>query len=226
MCLLLINMNPFYIMFRLYILAFLVNLLMFMGLIFVQLENIALTSKLDRIGQILLFGNAGSTEDQIRFQALKLQYHWVDTRIFEEIQLNSQKTGLPISILAAVIHAESRGYKYAKGKKVKVVLNNGKTKVTRARGLMQIIPEFHWRRKALRQLYDPSHNIRVGSKYLSWCVKVANGNLKTALKNYNSGPNSKYYNWPYISEVIRLKNQTEHKVNALRIKSVSNLLST
>jgi len=61
-----------------------------------------------------------------------------------------------------------------------------------ARGLMQVMPGTARkieRRRGL-DLYDPSSNIRVGSKYLSILRKQHNGDYSRLIASYNAGPNS------------------------------------
>lgn len=61
-----------------------------------------------------------------------------------------------------------------------------------ARGLMQVMPNTARRieRKRNINLYDPSTNIRIGSKYLHILRKQHNGDYSRLIASYNAGPNS------------------------------------
>ena len=64
-----------------------------------------------------------------------------------------------------------------------------------ARGLMQVMPETaRWVSQELKyqnfhedMLFEPEHNIMMGSWYLRYLLKQFNGNLVTALAAYNGG---------------------------------------
>jgi soluble lytic murein transglycosylase-like protein len=95
-------------------------------------------------------------------------------------------------LVACLIQAESEGKRKAHGPK---------TKSGRARGLMQVMP-FHVKKKDRHRLFDSKFNITVGVRIFSGFVRKRRGNLVKALKDYNSGPASHYYNISYIREVL------------------------
>ena len=57
-----------------------------------------------------------------------------------------------------------------------------------AMGLMQLIPETA-ARFGVKNVFDPSENIRAGSEYLRWLLDHFEGDLKLALAGYNAGEN-------------------------------------
>lgn len=143
---------------------------------------------------------------------LKKQYKWMTNSYFKIIYRASNKYNLPVTLTAAVIQAESQGKWWAKGKPVTVKTIRGQWIRTRALGLMQVIPEFHWVGRPKKALRNPWNNIFVGTKYLAYCMKLAKWNVVRGLKNYNAGPGSSYYNWPYINKIIRLHKQPIKKI--------------
>lgn len=64
-----------------------------------------------------------------------------------------------------------------------------------ARGLMQVLPDTaHWVAKELKypnfqvdMLYEPEHNINIGTWYLRYLLKQFNGNQIAAIAAYNGG---------------------------------------
>ena len=59
-----------------------------------------------------------------------------------------------------------------------------------AKGLMQIIPEFHedrMNRLNCTDLFDPKQNVTVGMDFLSELIEKYDGNLHKALTAYNNG---------------------------------------
>ena len=143
-------------------------------------------------------------------------YPWLTKEIWNNIKAatvkysNDKHNGVDHELVMAVIDAESSGNVNAIGPRVRVRANN-RYIVTQALGLMQIIPEFHYRFKNKTGLFEVKTNINIGVAYLSTCLRLAKGNLTVMLKNYNSGPNSSFYNWPYIKKIlansIRFKKQ-------------------
>lgn len=101
----------------------------------------------------------------------------------------------------SLIRAESDGRAHIEGPRIRIKLK-GKYVYTRAVGLMQVIAEYHYR-GARERLFDPRENIKTGTKVLNDCLKRSKGNLVVALKNYNSGYYSNYYNWKYINKILK-----------------------
>jgi hypothetical protein len=124
---------------------------------------------------------------KIEYTALKKRYQWLNPWIFGIIYTESSRVGLSHKLIAAVIHAESRGRQRA-------VSSSG------AVGLMQIMP-FHHRGKR-RELFNPRINIRKGCRILKSYLKMTNGKLAKALKYYNAGPRGSTYNGRYIAEIV------------------------
>lgn len=86
--------------------------------------------------------------------------------------------GLPVGVLASMLHTESR-YK------------PGAQSPTGAMGLAQIMPDT-WRditrNDPTANPYNPEHSIKYGAQYLSQMVKNNNGDIDKALAAYNWGP--------------------------------------
>ena len=57
-----------------------------------------------------------------------------------------------------------------------------------AMGLMQLIPATA-ARFGVKDVFDPSENVRAGSEYLRWLLDHFDGDLKLALAGYNAGEN-------------------------------------
>lgn len=57
-----------------------------------------------------------------------------------------------------------------------------------AMGLMQLIPATA-ERFGVKDVFDPSENVRAGAEYLRWLLDHFNGDLKLALAGYNAGEN-------------------------------------
>jgi soluble lytic murein transglycosylase-like protein len=153
-------------------------------------------------------------QDNSHEEALLQTFDYLKERSFliNPIIRYSLDYGISPGLLASLIDRESKGRKYASGPKVRINYK-GERIVTRAIGLTQLIPEYHGRRC---NLYRIECNIKTGASYLSWCISQAKGNIEVGLKNYNSGPNSKYYYWDYIDEVS--SNYKLYKYNYKKIK--------
>lgn len=100
-------------------------------------------------------------------------------------------------LAAALIEAESE-WRMVSGKPVKVNLPNNRSGVYRAIGLMQVMPFNHPHGE--QPLWWPDTNIRYGCLVLA--RYAAGRTVVDSLKNYNSGPASNHYNWPYIRKII------------------------
>ena len=92
----------------------------------------------------------------------------------------SEETGLDPDLLEAVVLCESSGDPTA-------VSSAG------ARGLMQIMPMTHLeaqRRFGLPEgdLFDPEHNVEVGSRYLAYLLDRFDGDRRLAVAAYHMGP--------------------------------------
>lgn len=156
---------------------------------------------------ILLYGLHGGVIAPTFYTVAHKQYKWYTYDIHQHVMVAAKKYNVPPALIVGVIYAESEGYKRARGP---IITQEGKR--SRALGLMQVSPIYHWKHKNPDLLFDPKHNIFTGTRYLSYCIKLAKGNYKMALKNYNSGPASRFYNTPYIKKVLRIKNKLENSV--------------
>ncbi|MEO0075533.1 MAG: transglycosylase SLT domain-containing protein [candidate division WOR-3 bacterium] len=151
-------------------------------------------------GQILLplELNSKFLDYTIAYDGVKNKYSWVTRPMFLYVQYKTKDLALRNSefLIFSIIEHESSGYWYATGKPVT-------TKNIRARGLMQVMP-FHLPKGiSERLLYHPYVNIHFGVKVFSKYYNLAGNDLLVALKNYNSGPNSSFYNQSYIIKVVR-----------------------
>jgi soluble lytic murein transglycosylase-like protein len=91
------------------------------------------------------------------------------------------------SVILSIINAESEFNRFAFSS-------------SKARGLMQIMA-FNYKGNP-QDLYDPYINILTGTRIFREYLDLAKSDYGVALKNYNSGPNSKYYNLEYIRKVL------------------------
>ena len=97
------------------------------------------------------------------------------------IRQHADAAGLPFPLVLEVVRAESSGNPRARSG-------------ADARGLMQITPITHdhvlERNRALRRgnLYDPDHNLRVGTLYLSELMRRFDSDLPLVLAAYHMGP--------------------------------------
>ena len=90
------------------------------------------------------------------------------------MQIESKKNRLPVSLIAAIIMAESS-------------FNPNAISSANALGLMQVTRDTGDMYKA-SDLLIPEENIRVGAKHLSWLYyKVFSQDLTLALSAYNAG---------------------------------------
>ena len=83
--------------------------------------------------------------------------------------------GLPLRLAAAVVTVESGWRVNARG-------SSGE------RGLMQLMPATARMMGARGNLYNPTINMRAGTKYLNWCYRRARRNVAATIGCYNRGP--------------------------------------
>lgn len=133
------------------------------------------------------------------FLSIKRYYKGYTRELHNIIQKELVGKEVPLSLVLATIQAESRWKIRAQGKPV---YYKALDKRVRAIGLMQIMPIINYRGDP-KDLYRPEINLRYGIAYLNWCYKKANRNLVDTIKNYNSGPNSTFYNWPHIKKILK-----------------------
>ena len=119
-----------------------------------------------------------------------LKYPWLTEEIYQICVTESARNELPLSLVLAVIDAESGGNPMAVNRK------------SGARGLMQVMA-CHWYAGNPLDLHDPTVNVRVGCHVLAHYLTLARGELPRALKYYNAGPNGKKWNWKYINKIMR-----------------------
>ena len=136
------------------------------------------------------------------YNAAKKIHKWITPSKWKYIYKYSTLNNISPGLTAALIWHESEGKEWAKGPYVE---GQG-----RAYGLMQIMPKYHYKGNK-RDLLNTETNIRIGTKILSRFVQKEKGNLTKALKDYNSGPGSSYYNRPYIKGI--LKQYSQYKNN-------------
>lgn len=129
-----------------------------------------------------------------------LKAHWkapaeLAHKIVEAVHAQSEETGIPASLILAIIAKESSFRPDAKS-------GYG------AQGLMQVVPRWHPEKLEERNhgaLLDPVQNIEVGTQVLSEYVDKAKGNTRLALKKYSGGATSYY-------EMVRKYQATFEKV--------------
>jgi len=139
------------------------------------------------------------------------------------IRSNSVKYGVDEALIIAVITAESCFRQTARSHKS-------------AQGLMQLIPATA-KRFGVRDAYQPSQNIRGGTRYLKFLLKRFSGKLEYAVAGYNAGEGAvdRYSGIPpyretkeYVRRVMRVYNRlkgrsgttTYVKSNTKRVKAV------
>lgn len=104
----------------------------------------------------------------------------------------SEEFNVPVPLIAAVINAES-------GFNPHVVSRAG------AMGLMQLMPATWNSLGGSGSPFNPSHNIRLGTKYLRELLDQYRGNLRLTIAAYNAGPGavSRYGGVPPYRETRR-----------------------
>jgi hypothetical protein len=118
---------------------------------------------------------------------MQLQYPRMTDELFEIIYTEGRTHGIHVRLIASVINEESRWVQSARS-------GSG------AIGYMQVMP-IHFSGE-LSRLYTPRANISWGTGLLRIYLKMAQGNLVLALKHYNSGPASGFFNGHYIARVM------------------------
>jgi soluble lytic murein transglycosylase-like protein len=119
-------------------------------------------------------------------------YSWMTTEKFTAIYNAHKCYDVPIDEICAIINSESKGIPTAKS-------------YVNARGLMQILPRYHYKNGNPDDLYKIQLNIMKGTEIWKECKQIANGNVKKALVYYNAGPFcnvKKYKNWKYIFAIM------------------------
>lgn len=110
----------------------------------------------------------------------------IDINLLNHIQGLCADYEIPVELVLAVIEVESTY-------KADAVSSEG------AKGLMQIIPEYHedrMNRLNCTDLFDPKQNVAVGMDFLSDLIHEYDGNLHKALTAYNygqKGANDKFF---------------------------------
>lgn len=94
----------------------------------------------------------------------------------QEIVNAARKAGIDPALVHAVIGVESAYNARAVSPKGAV-------------GLMQVIPDTA-RRYGIENLMDPRHNLRAGTQYLSYLMRIFEGDLRLVLAAYNAGENA------------------------------------
>jgi soluble lytic murein transglycosylase-like protein len=123
------------------------------------------------------------------YKKYEKQYPKLSRPIFECAYFANNRLGVPTYIILAVMNSESE-------------FNTKAVSSSKARGLMQILAKYHYKRRNPKRLHKPWFNTILGTRILKDYMKLAKGNLLLALKHYNAGPRGTYYNGPYINEII------------------------
>ena len=158
---------------------------------------------------VLYFTNTPTSSDYvlyIREKTVGLKMG-IASRNYDSIIHKAQaKYGVAVSLIKAVIHAES-------GFDAQAVSKKG------ARGLMQIMPD-NYKVLSISDPFDPSQNIMGGTRYLKQLLNRYDDKLPLALAAYNAGPNAvdKYGQIPpyketknYVQKVMTLYNRYKHR---------------
>lgn len=113
----------------------------------------------------------------------EFRYRWQNKEINKIVRCEARKHNIKPAIIFNLIEAESSGRSRIVGKVIQIKYRD-KLIYTRAIGLMQIIPEYHYKGNA-NDLFNAKINIKTGCKILAGCIKKAKGNYINALRYYN-----------------------------------------
>ena len=164
-------------------------------------------------GGVLSFTNTPTSSDYvlyIREKTVGLQMGIASPNYDTIIHKAQAKYGVAISLIKAVIHAESGFDALAVSKKG-------------AKGLMQIMPD-NYKGLSISDPFDPSQNIMGGTRYLKQMLNRYDDKLPLALAAYNAGPSAvdKYGQIPpyketqnYVQKVMTLYNRYKHRFESL-----------
>lgn len=108
----------------------------------------------------------------------------------------AKQYGVNPNLIAAIIKQES-------GFNTKAISPAG------ARGLMQLMPATA-RSLGVKNSYDPSQNIKGGTKYIAQMLKKYGGNIEKALRAYNAGPGNLAKSYGFAETNKYVKNVTSN----------------
>jgi len=164
-------------------------------------------------GGVLYFTNTPTSPDYvlyIREKTVGLKARPFSRNYDTIIHKAQAKYGVAISLIKAVIHAESGFDALAVSKKG-------------AKGLMQIMPD-NYKGLSISDPFDPSQNIMGGTRYLKQLLNRYDDKLPLALAAYNAGPEAvdRYGQIPpyeetrnYVQKVMTLYNRYKHRFESL-----------
>jgi len=124
----------------------------------------------------------------------------------ENIEMISESNGVEKTLVLSVVYHESRCDPNALGE-------------SDDRGLMQVIPRWHWHRMQrleARDLYDPIQNLKVGIDFLN-SLEVQQDPVR-ALAFYNGGYNPPQWSYNYARKVYASKLQYDKALSSMRKK--------
>ncbi|SFR80112.1 lytic transglycosylase domain-containing protein [Anaeromicropila populeti] len=128
-------------------------------------------------------GEDNTTDSQITLSSVQSPQY-----LDEFFQKASDKYGVPVELIKAVVKAESN-------------FNANAVSSSGAQGLMQLMPATA-EGLGVEDSFDPEQNIMGGTAYLAKMLKQFNGSVKLALAAYNAGPGNvtKYDGIPPFTE--------------------------
>jgi soluble lytic murein transglycosylase-like protein len=135
------------------------------------------------------------------YQYLKNKYRWFSNDIYYYVKKYCYANP---RIVFSLIHVESSGKRYAKGKKVKVFLiKNGKYvyEYHYAVGLMQVMTFHYSENEDYRNYFSLEKNIQLGCRILNECF-FKYKNFVKSISCYNMGINSRKINSNYVRKII------------------------
>ncbi|HSW64024.1 MAG TPA: transglycosylase SLT domain-containing protein [Dissulfurispiraceae bacterium] len=118
-----------------------------------------------------------------------LKYQWMTEEIYQICVTESARNELPLSLVLAVIDAESSGRTNAVSK-------------AGALGLMQVMPKY-WYDGDPMDLHIPRVNIQRGCAVLRWAHDLAKGDIVLTLRNFERGPRGKGINVAYTRRILK-----------------------